>query len=186
MFAESDSFCFIGSVSSNSAVFVSDKAKMDPEFGLLVRSAIEEYEISIPEEHELIRLKKLSMQECDQEGEKDHQEDNVVVTVPTVNLKLEIPSRDVGLEDGYDESNDGFKTPTSSDHKIPAVLECPGAPKKTKTTRLATKRKSPSCRRRIVLDLSTELESMFPMPFVVDLEAGGKNKKVKKVQEVEP
>jgi len=52
-----------------------------------------------------------------------------------------------------DDNNDGFKTPTSSDHKVPPILECPGAPckKKTLITKTPMKRK-PLCRRRIVFD----------------------------------
>lgn len=53
----------------------------------------------------------------------------------------------------HDNNNDGFKTPTSSDHKIPPILECPGAPCKKKTiiTKTPMKRK-PLCRKRIVFD----------------------------------
>jgi len=52
-----------------------------------------------------------------------------------------------------DNNNDGFKTPTSSDHKIPPILECPGAPCKKKTiiTKTPMKRKPP-CRKRIMFD----------------------------------
>ncbi|XP_022865278.1 cyclin-dependent protein kinase inhibitor SMR10-like [Olea europaea var. sylvestris] len=60
-----------------------------------------------------------------------------------------------------EEYDEGFKTPTSSDHKIPVVKQCPPAPRKTRSS---TKRKlSPSrIRRRLQLDVSAEIESMFP------------------------
>ncbi|XP_022865257.1 cyclin-dependent protein kinase inhibitor SMR3-like [Olea europaea var. sylvestris] len=60
-----------------------------------------------------------------------------------------------------EEYDKGFKTPTSSDHKIPVVKQCPPAPRKTRSS---TKRKlSPSrIRRRLQLDVSAEIESMFP------------------------
>ncbi|TKY48426.1 Cyclin-dependent protein kinase inhibitor SMR3 [Spatholobus suberectus] len=188
------SFCVMG-VSSNSKVFLSDKDlkggnNMDPEVGLLVRPALEkihkgECQTSTQEDHQLVRLKQLSVQERDQQkGDKDHhqeeqkQRSDITVSKPVsvspLNLKIEIPSY-LGSEND-DSSNDGFKTPTSSDHKIPVILECPGAPRKTKSGP-ATKRKA--CRRRIVLDLSKELESLFPVPYVVDLGGGVVNKRVK-------
>ncbi|CAA2980133.1 Hypothetical predicted protein [Olea europaea subsp. europaea] len=60
-----------------------------------------------------------------------------------------------------EEYDEGFKTPTSSDHKIPVVKQCPAAPRKTRSS---TKRKSsPSrIRRRLQLDVSAEIESRFP------------------------
>ncbi|KAG4380925.1 hypothetical protein AAZX31_15G037900 [Glycine max] len=193
MFSESgsSSFCFMG-VSSNSKVFLSDKDLKGVinntdhhEVGLLVHK--EGCQSLIQEDHQIIRLKQLSVQQRDQEegDNKDdhHQEEqkqrrnNMIVTAkpvcPPINLKLEIPYSRVGSEN----DDDGLKTPTSSDHKIPVILECPGAPKKTKS-KPDTKRKE--CRPRIVLDLSKDLESLFPMPHAVDVLGGGlKNKRVK-------
>ncbi|KAF8042401.1 hypothetical protein BT93_A0894 [Corymbia citriodora subsp. variegata] len=69
-------------------------------------------------------------------------------------------------EDG--ENNDGFRTPTSSDHKIPMMMQCPPAPMKPKPIR---KRKLSSSslsmlsddrnREVIDLDFSEEVESLF-------------------------
>ncbi|KAK7335769.1 hypothetical protein VNO80_27799 [Phaseolus coccineus] len=168
-------------VSSNPKVFLSDKDIkgpniLDPELGLLLHN--QGCQAFIQEDHHLIRLKQLSVQERDQreEDNKDHhqeeqrqqQRNNIVVTT----LKLEIPSSYVGSEN----EDDGYSTPTSSDNKIPAILECPGAPEKSKP-KAATKRKA--CGRRIVLDLPQDLESLFPAPYVVDLGGGGVNKRVK-------
>ncbi|KAK7272073.1 hypothetical protein RJT34_28455 [Clitoria ternatea] len=152
-------------MSSNSKVF-----NMDPELGLSVRSTMEihkeECQISTRDQdqnHQLMKLKQLTVQE------RDHKEE----PLPPFTLKVEIPSTH------DDDSEEGFKTPTSSDHKIPAILECPGAPKKTKS-RPATKRKA-SCRRRIALDFSMELEPLFPTSSVVDLGGGFiNNKRVKR------
>lgn len=60
-----------------------------------------------------------------------------------------------------EEYDEGFKTPTSSDHKISAVKQCPAAPRKTRSS---AKRKSSAARirRSLQLDVSAEIESMFP------------------------
>ncbi|XP_030529062.1 cyclin-dependent protein kinase inhibitor SMR3-like [Rhodamnia argentea] len=69
-------------------------------------------------------------------------------------------------EDG--ENNDGFRTPTSSDHKIPAMTRCPPAPMKPKPTRKRKFSSSSSstfsddrCKERIDLDSSEQVESLF-------------------------
>ncbi|KAG4961348.1 hypothetical protein AAZX31_13G317000 [Glycine max] len=179
MFSESgsSSFCFMG-VSSNSKVFLSDKDlkgvinNMDP----LVHK--EGCQTLIQEDHQLIRLKQLSVQqEEEEEEEKQQRNSNIILTtkpVCPINLKLEIPSSSYV---GSENDDDGLKTPTSSDHKIPVILECPCAPKKTKSKPAGTKRKS--CRPRIVLDLYNDLESLFPVPYGVDLGGGVMNKRVK-------
>ncbi|KAL2332127.1 hypothetical protein Fmac_019708 [Flemingia macrophylla] len=177
------SFCFMG-LSSNSKVFLSDKDlkgsnNMDPEMGLLVRPSIEihnqEFQSLIREDHhdQLIRLKQLSVQERDHHHDQ-HQEEQQKQR-NAISLKIEIPSH-VGSKND-DSTNEGLKTPTSSDHKIPVILECPGAPRKAKT-KPATKRKA--CRQRVVLDLSKDLESLLDMPCAVDLGRGViSNKRVK-------
>jgi len=63
-----------------------------------------------------------------------------------------------------DDEEDGFRTPTSLDHKI-SVLTCPPAPKKMKQS--LKRRAAPyndqyfSCR-QLPLDLSKEVELLFP------------------------
>ncbi|KAL9322870.1 hypothetical protein ACSQ67_010923 [Phaseolus vulgaris] len=169
-------------VASNPKVFLSDKDIkgpniLDPELGLLLHN--QGCQAFIQEDHHLIKLKQLSVQERDQreEDNKDHnqeeqkqqQRNNILVTNT---LKLEILSSYVAS----DNEDDGYATPTSSDKKVPAILECPGAPKKSKA-KAAMKRKA--CGRRIVLDLPQDLESLFPAPCVLDLAGGGVNKRVK-------
>lgn len=149
---------------------------MDPDelIGLLVRPAMEihrEEYCEIPTLEEDLH-EQLSVQERDREEDNKEHQDIISVPLalpPLKNLKLEIPSYEevVGSEN-VDESNEGFKTPTSSDQKIPVFLECPGPPRKRKS-RPAKKR------RRIVLDVSKELESLLPMPFLVDPCASGNN-----------
>lgn len=84
------------------------------------------------------------------------------------------------------DDDDGFATPITSHHKIPVTEQCPPAPKKIRTpngrhssTSTSTKRKSPPRRtnRHLRLDLSGEVELMFP-PNVRD-DLGRKIKKAR-------
>lgn len=62
------------------------------------------------------------------------------------------------------ENEDGFKTPTSLEHKIPPVTECPPAPKKPRESRKRKASPPPRVRRGLRIDCSEEIESMFPPP----------------------
>lgn len=189
---QSGTFCFMG-VSSKSAVFLSEKdpkRNPDPDSGSPARPAAmetrkeeEHRRISIPEDLVLARLKQ--QEECDlqeedqREKQRLHKNQEMVINVTL----LEAPSDDGSEINGDDDDdNEGFRTPTSSDHRIPAVLECPGAPRKKKTEAAATKRKAaPSCRRRVEFDAFEDLGSLLPAPpFVVDVDGGDNNKKVKR------
>ncbi|XP_039026374.1 cyclin-dependent protein kinase inhibitor SMR10-like [Hibiscus syriacus] len=75
-----------------------------------------------------------------------------------------------------DENDDGFKTPTSLDHRIPAILKCPPAPRKPKSLPIKSPKRK-AFRRRILLDLTKEMESLFPPALLADL--GNKIKKVR-------
>lgn len=75
-----------------------------------------------------------------------------------------------------EEDNGVCKTPTSLDQKI-SVLICPPAPRKAKSVP-SKKRKGLSSQRRILLDYSSEVESMFPEAVLADL--GNKIKKVRR------
>ncbi|XVE76360.1 hypothetical protein DITRI_Ditri12bG0166000 [Diplodiscus trichospermus] len=81
-----------------------------------------------------------------------------------------------------DDDNDGFRTPTSLDHKIPAIKQCPPAPRKPKPLPSNKRKASASSSNRTrsnlhELDLSHEVESLFPMPLLADL-----HRKVKKAR----
>lgn len=89
-----------------------------------------------------------------------------------------------------DDDDSGFKTPTSIDNQIPEIKQCPPAPRKPKPpliTATSTKRKlssssssaSPvsSNARRRRLDLSEEVNSLFPKPILDDL-----HRKIKKAR----
>ncbi|KAL1549506.1 hypothetical protein AAHA92_17604 [Salvia divinorum] len=56
---------------------------------------------------------------------------------------------------GSDEDDGGFKTPTSSDHRIPPIKQCPPAPMKPRPPPLRLKRKAPSSSQ------PPEIESIF-------------------------
>ncbi|XAR60582.1 hypothetical protein NMG60_11034017 [Bertholletia excelsa] len=74
------------------------------------------------------------------------------------------------------DAKDGCRTPTSLDQIIPTVPKCPPAPKKPKS--LPTpKRKAAS--RLILLDLSSEVDSLFPQSLL-----GVRGKKIKRVRTV--
>ncbi|KAK9122684.1 hypothetical protein Sjap_012286 [Stephania japonica] len=83
--------------------------------------------------------------------------------------------------------DEGFRTPTSLDHKIKEGSQCPPAPRKPKSLPLSTKRKlppSPSLSswssmklHHVRIDLAEEIELLFPPVVVTDL-----GRKVKKVR----
>lgn len=117
----------------------------------------QEYQPSIMKE---LKPKKQLVQ---QHEEKQHK------NVP-LNLKINVPSYEE--EKDIDSLNDGFKTPTSMEHKIQVIL--PPPPRKPKQLRQSTKRKG-CCHPHVALDLSHEIESLFSTS-----PSGGKNhKKVK-------
>ncbi|KAG4191507.1 hypothetical protein ERO13_A07G098000v2 [Gossypium hirsutum] len=103
---------------------------------------------------------------------QDQQEDKCK-TLKMAPLELKLPCPKV--DDEEDRNNDGFKTPTSSDHKIPVILKCPPAPRKPKSLPISPKRKAFG--RRILLDFTKEMESLFPPALLADL--GNKIKKVR-------
>lgn len=90
---------------------------------------------------------------------------------------IEKPSLEAVLMETYvvGDDDDGFKTPTSLDHKI-SITKCPPAPRKPNSF-LSRKRKAspPKVRTILQLDLSQEIEAVFPSTIVVDLQ-----KKIKK------
>ncbi|CAA3024402.1 Hypothetical predicted protein [Olea europaea subsp. europaea] len=80
------------------------------------------------------------------------------------------------------ESDDGFKTPTSLDHKIPVIEQCPPAPKKIRPQpSTSTKRKASP--RTLQFDISTEVESMFTASSHDDDDVDQKMKKTRQDEE---
>ncbi|KAF8030876.1 hypothetical protein BT93_D0156 [Corymbia citriodora subsp. variegata] len=106
-----------------------------------------------------------------EDGTKPDGRDPVAIELPALVIKL--PSNNAGQEvkvDGDDDEEDeegGFKTPTSADSKIPPLAECPPAPRKRRAEEILNS-KTPlralaKCR-RVLLDLSSEIQSSFAPP----------------------
>ncbi|XP_059431009.1 cyclin-dependent protein kinase inhibitor SMR3-like [Corylus avellana] len=139
---------------SDSQMFLSEKDLNAMEFNFLVPPTLE-------------------FQEDHQKPEEEEEEEE------KKKKKIKIPSVIVGKFRDVEDDEDGFKTPTSLDHKIPVILQCPPAPRKPKTIPL-TKRKA--TRQRILLDLSNDIEALFPPALLVDL-SRGKIKKIRQEQD---
>ncbi|KAJ7947652.1 cyclin-dependent protein kinase inhibitor SMR3-like [Quillaja saponaria] len=190
---------------SNSEAFLSQKDPNDnKEFiNLSVRPTLKNHPIPIPnysdqncqtltpEDHQV------AVQERDQEEEEEDCK-NINYSFAGPCLTLKIPSKPEtiscrGSDNNVvgDDGDDGLKTPTSSDHKIPVILQCPPAPRKSKPIlkSKATKRKAyssdGSCRRPLLIlfdhDHDHQSSNLFPRrPLVVDLGGSGvAGKKVK-------
>lgn len=171
MYSEFKSFSFMGV--SNSEMFLSaEKDLNNLEINFLSRPTLE-----FQDDHQC-EIAPLQLEEElhekvgeDHKQHKEREEDKCKITVSS--LKIQLPSlAEFKVEEDSDE---GFKTPTSSDHKIPVVLQCPPAPRKPKSRPLTKRKVSP---RRVLHDLSNEIEAMFPPALLADL--GNKIKKVRK------
>ncbi|KAF3454716.1 hypothetical protein FNV43_RR05164 [Rhamnella rubrinervis] len=168
-------------VSDPAEIFLSEKDLNAMKFNFLVRPTLEihdhhECQISRSEGEEEDEVSDVVDQ--DQEvvavQEQKQEEDKFDLLVST--LKLKIPT--VEEFGPVQDDDNGFKTPTSLDQKIPVALKCPPAPRKPKSlpssTIKTTKRKAHG-HRRVFLDLSCEIESLFPPTLVAGF--GGKIKK---------
>lgn len=174
MHSEINSLSFMGV--SDSQMFFSDKDLNARKLNFLARPTLE-FQDQCPtassEDHGL--LKKPEVKEKEDQDQQDHdeeKEDKCKISVSSLRLKIPSPRELRNIED---DDDDGFKTPTSLDKKIPVVLQCPPAPRKPKPRAVLTKRRG-AARRRILLDLSNEIESLFPAALLVDL--SGKIKKI--------
>ncbi|KAJ4980064.1 hypothetical protein NE237_010844 [Protea cynaroides] len=83
-----------------------------------------------------------------------------------------------GGELEVNEDDDGFRTPTSLDHRIPAVIhQCPPAPKKSKSSPKRKASSSSTRRQLFLVDHSQEIESLFTPALLADF-----GRKIKKVR----
>ncbi|XP_052173762.1 cyclin-dependent protein kinase inhibitor SMR3-like [Diospyros lotus] len=80
--------------------------------------------------------------------------------------------------DETDADNEGFRTPTSSKHKIPVLSRCPPAPKKLRPSPSAKRKASPPLRRSLEPDLSKDVESVF-RPHIAE-DSGRKMKRARR------
>ncbi|GLT60164.1 hypothetical protein SLA2020_329430 [Shorea laevis] len=143
----------------NSNVFSSEKDLNAMEFDLLVRPTLQ-----LPDGQECETAPSQDVQEA-RHTEGDDQK------LPLSELEITVPSLDLQ----NNGNGDGLKTPTALDHRIPAKLKCPPAPRKPKP--LPSAKRKELLRRRILLDLTKEIESLFPPAVRADL--GNKIKKVR-------
>ncbi|KAJ4849154.1 hypothetical protein Tsubulata_045091 [Turnera subulata] len=176
----------------NPDMFFSEKDLNSKEFNLQVRPELEdnccginpplqedsqknevqepkqEEEKAAAEEKDSCKLQDSQKNEQVQE-QKQEEDSSCKLLVPT--LKIQLPGEGENRTEEEEEDNsDGFKTPTSADHKIPLVLQRPPAPPRKPKALPSAKRKS-SSRRRALLDLSNEIESLFPPALRSDLGA---------------
>ena len=150
---------------SNSGVVLTEKDLNSIGLNFLVKPPFEFHD----EDDECGRTKTTTTREM--HGQEQQQEEKCKVKlVAPMELKISC----LGEFKVEDDDDDGFKTPTSLDHRIPLILPCPPAPKKPKSIQ-STKRRAPGQNRRVLLDLSNEIQSLFP----ADL--GCKLKRVKHV-----
>ncbi|KAL8116057.1 hypothetical protein AgCh_022518 [Apium graveolens] len=135
----------------------------------------------LPEECSFLSRPLLDFQHGSQHPIRDHQEfatqqqefDKFQVNLVS---SLEIKLTPLLVHVKVEEENDiGCKTPTSLDQKI-SVFICPPAPRKAKPIP-SKKRKPVSSRPRILLDYSSEVESMFPKAILADF-----GKKIKRAR----
>lgn len=142
-----------------------------------------------PDGLEAIAPKNSSSIQEDRLEEKEDLEANIVkeekcVETSVSSMESEKPCLSAGASTtAVADDDEGFKTPTSSDHQIPVVAQCPPAPRKPrpKPDPPAMKRKlSPSrTRRALFRDLSDEVESMFPLQIQDDDDVDRKIKKAR-------
>ncbi|XP_052211365.1 cyclin-dependent protein kinase inhibitor SMR3-like [Diospyros lotus] len=115
--------------------------------------------------------------------DRDHDQLQDQNLVSSLTIKTTAPSlgKFDAADDDYDHDSGRCRTPTSSDQRIPLVPKCPPAPRKPKSLPLTPGKRNAATRRRLLLDLSGEVESLFPTPLVADLGESGRIKKARKV-----
>ncbi|XP_022731607.1 cyclin-dependent protein kinase inhibitor SMR3-like [Durio zibethinus] len=174
MYSKLKPFSFMGV--SNSEMFLSENKDVSStmEFSFLVRPPLEFQE---DDQCQIATFQDVDDEPQQQKEERVLQEeDKCTLLMAPVELKLPCSGEFKVHENGEEDAkNDGFKTPTSLDHKIPVMLKCPPAPKKPKSLPISPKRKA--FRPRILLDFTKEIESLFPPALLADL--GNKIKKVR-------
>ncbi|KAE9620496.1 hypothetical protein Lal_00018952 [Lupinus albus] len=159
-------------VSSNLEVFLSEKhvndQKQEQDSTLLQERLVKEtqYKECQTQTPEKFEVRPKGQQQQEQSVQERDQEQQSKMVRLCLNLKLKIsPHKE---EDYQEDSNEGLKTPTCEDHKIPPVLQCPPAPRRRKTLSFLKGIKGHHNR---VLDFTLqEIEStLLPM----DLDAAG-------------
>ncbi|KAM7468086.1 hypothetical protein LguiB_015648 [Lonicera macranthoides] len=89
----------------------------------------------------------------------NHQNEEINLTEESISPVLSETEPEVA------DDNDGFRTPTSLDHKIPVTKQCPPAPRKKREKHFSSRKRkleTPRSGRNLQLDLTDEIESLFP------------------------
>lgn len=161
---------------SSSELFIAKENNEEKELNFLSKRPVLEFQ---KESHATTSRDTDPPQQPQEQGAKskvhdENQEECNSILDPN---SIEKPSLEAVLMETYvvGDDDDGFKTPTSLDHKI-SITKCPPAPRKPKPF-LSRKRKAspPKALTILQLDLSQEIEAVFPSTIV-----GGLQKKIKK------
>ncbi|XP_022765817.1 uncharacterized protein LOC111310620 [Durio zibethinus] len=149
---------------SNSGLFLVKDEEEGSEFDILKRPVLE-----FQEESQAAATSSHDDEEREIQGDHEEikgEENNVTATSEESGKKKKMIS--LGELKATDDDDDGFKTPTSLDHKIPVIKQCPPAPRKPKPLPSNKRKASPSSsnsartRRNLQLDFSQEVESLCP------------------------
>lgn len=168
---------------SNSELFLVREDIEEVEFDLLKRPMLEFQEechiVIASQDPDDTPNQQHQEQECKDHESNNQEAEECKILDSSLESKRPPSLGELKVEDDNEDDNDGFKTPTSLDHKIPVITQCPLAPRKPPNPLSSTKRKaSPqNVRRRLQLDLSLDVESLFPAPIRSDL-----YKKIKKAR----
>ncbi|XP_059647029.1 cyclin-dependent protein kinase inhibitor SMR14 [Cornus florida] len=179
MYYEFTKFSFLGM--SNSDLFIVKEDQKKIEFQLFSRptsNSPDGCQVTPSNNHHL-------QQDLHKDDDDDKKEERHHEATSSFSTELKTPSLgELDATVDEDDHNNGFRTPTSLDHKIPVITQCPPAPRKIRTFTSSAKRKMlPRLRRNLQLDLSKEVESMFP-PIVQD-DIGRKIKKARRDHDTE-
>lgn len=109
-----------------------------------------EERVTIAEERE-----KENLQDEEDKGDHEKQPEEITTKLEDESDKATASHRE-SESDAVDDEDDGFLTPTSSDHRIPQITRCPPAPMKPRPPPPRLKRKASSPPQG-----SAEIESIF-------------------------
>ncbi|KAG6643172.1 uncharacterized protein LOC122275413 [Carya illinoinensis] len=117
---------------------------------------------------------RIEQEDREKKGEEEEEDQDCDVSVPVVVCERLSLGELVKVE----EDDDGFKTPTSLDNKIPAIKQCPPAPRPNKQLPMKRAKSSIVLKKTPQpLNLLEEVEALFPLRIVSDL-----HRKIKKAR----
>ncbi|KAL1209951.1 Cyclin-dependent protein kinase inhibitor SMR12 [Cardamine amara subsp. amara] len=105
----------------------------------------------------------------------EREEDECSDNKPVLEICRKRKRSDEEEEDVVEEENDGFKTPTRPENRIPQVRECPPAPRKGQYSSERFRDKTMYCRRRLNFSPEDDVSS-----FITDLQWRTTTMKIKR------